>query len=90
MPSFRVCLFSSGREVCRWSLGWRCAYRLGVQLSCFSTARFIEVTVDEFVSFRNKSDNKDVAKFLWSQKAGLLVDICLQWSYDLYDRKVAP
>lgn len=27
---------------------------------------------------------------LWSPKAGLLVDICLLWSYDLYDYQLAP
>lgn len=27
---------------------------------------------------------------LWSPKAGLLVDICLLWSYDLYDYQLTP
>lgn len=71
MPSCGVCLFGSGREVCRWSLGWRRAYGLGV--GCCSAALLLHSPLrcshsDRFVSFHNKSDNKDVAKSFMEPK----------------------
>lgn len=65
MPSFRACLFSGGREVCRWSPGWRRAHRLGA--GCCAASLLLRSPPggscsDEFVSFRSKADNKDVAK----------------------------
>lgn len=78
MPSCRLCLFSNDRQVCHWSLGWRCAYRLGV--GCCSAVLPLCSLLhcnhsDEFVSFHNKTDNKDVAKSFMEPKGGLLVDI---------------
>lgn len=91
MPSFQVCLFSSGREACCWSLGWDVPPGLvwdALQLS--SAARSIAGTVMNLFPFVISQTIRMLLNLFWSPKAGLLVDICLLWSYDLYDPQVVP
>jgi len=61
-----------------------------VQLSCLSTARFIAVTVMNLFPFVRSQTMRTLLNLSCGPKAGLLVDICLLWSNDIYDHQVAP
>lgn len=91
VPGFGVCLSSSGREDCPWSLGWSAAHGLGG--GCCSAVlplRFPAVAGMDLLPFAISQTIRTLLNPLWSPKAGLLVDPCFLWSYDLCDHQVAP